>query len=111
MGGARGVGGRLCGPVRGLGVGMMKPRATEGFRETLNWLRELNKDDLTGGNWMAYPEPTPILRGSEAKDFLRRLKAFELTPEQKEFWRGALAGYHATVARSQAAAPEKNSGG
>jgi len=55
---------------------------------------------------MAYPEPTPILRGKEARDFLRRLKAFKLTPEQQVFWRGALESYRATVARSQESIPD-----
>ena len=38
---------------------------------------------------MAYPEPTPILKGKAAEEFLERLDNFKLTPEQKEFYRDA----------------------
>jgi len=42
---------------------------------------------------MSYPEPTPILKGKDAREFLRRLKAFKLTPELQEFYRGAKEFY------------------
>jgi hypothetical protein len=46
---------------------------------------------------MAYPEPTPALRGEAAKEFIRRLKKFKLSPEQKEQYRGARADYRAAA--------------
>lgn len=51
---------------------------------------------------MAYPEASPILRGREAREFLRKLREFQFTPEQKEFWRGAVEDYEAAMARSKA---------
>jgi hypothetical protein len=39
---------------------------------------------------MAYPEPIPELKGKDAREFLKRLKNFKLTEEQKEFYRDAL---------------------
>ena len=38
---------------------------------------------------MAYPEPTPVLRGKEARQFLWRLEHLKMTPEQREKYRGA----------------------
>lgn len=36
---------------------------------------------------MAYPEPTPVIRGRKnVKEFLRRLENFTLTPEQMKFY-------------------------
>lgn len=36
---------------------------------------------------MAYPESIPPLRGKAAKEFLRRLEAFKLTPEQQALFK------------------------
>jgi len=52
---------------------------------------------------MSYPEPTPILRGKEAKQFLERWRNFKLTPEQLEFYRGAREYYLANVERARLA--------
>ena len=41
---------------------------------------------------MAYPEPIPSLKGKQAEQFLRDLESFELTEEQMEFYRKAIAG-------------------
>ena len=49
---------------------------------------------------MAYPEPTPPLKGKDAKEFLRRLKEFKLTPEQKEIYRNARANYRSAAPRN-----------
>lgn len=43
---------------------------------------------------MAYPEPIPQFRGKAALEFLKRLEKFELTPAQKELYRGCRAAYH-----------------
>ncbi len=48
---------------------------------------------------MAYPEPTPILRGHRAKEFLERLENFKLTPEQKRFYRDAREFYRKLMPR------------
>ena len=42
----------------------------------------------TEASTVAYPEPIPVLRGKDAKEFLRRLEAFKLTKSQKQFYRG-----------------------
>ena len=40
---------------------------------------------------MAFPEPTPVIRGRRnVEEFLRRLDGFTLTPEQKERYRAAI---------------------
>jgi len=38
---------------------------------------------------MAYPEPTPLLKGREVQEFIQRLDAFKLTEAQLEFFRDA----------------------
>ena len=38
---------------------------------------------------MAYPEPIPEIKGEHAKEFLRRLESFRLTPAQKKLFKGA----------------------
>jgi hypothetical protein len=48
---------------------------------------------------MAYPEPTPILRGKAAQEFLVRLANFKLTPEQKDFYRDALEFYRRSLGK------------
>lgn len=43
---------------------------------------------------MAFPEPTPPIRGKkDVEEFLRRLKSFTLTAEQKEGYRAAILRY------------------
>jgi len=42
---------------------------------------------------LAYPEPIPALKGKDAKEFLKRLKAFRLTKAQKELYRNARENY------------------
>jgi uncharacterized protein len=42
---------------------------------------------------MSYPEPTPILKGKDAEEFLRRLKTFHLTKKQKAFYKDAISLY------------------
>lgn len=42
---------------------------------------------------MAYPEPIPVLRQKDAKEFERRLKNFKLTKAQKEFYKKAHRAY------------------
>ena len=39
-----------------------------------------------GGDNMAYPEPVPELSAKEAQLFEQKLKKFELTASQKEFY-------------------------
>ena len=39
---------------------------------------------------MAYPEPIPVLKSREAKEFERKLESFKLNGAQKEFYREAL---------------------
>jgi hypothetical protein len=48
---------------------------------------------------MAYPEPTPILKGKDAQEFLKRLANFKLTPEQREFYRDARKRYRKSVGK------------
>jgi len=38
---------------------------------------------------MAYPEPIPEIKGRDAKEFIKRLENFDLTEEQKEFYKDA----------------------
>jgi hypothetical protein len=56
----------------------------------------------------AYPPPTPILRGKEARQFLERLRDFKLTPEQQEFYRGAREFYLANVEKARQAKAESD---
>jgi heme oxygenase len=51
----------------------------------------------------AYPEPTPVLRGKEARQFLEQLRNFRLTPEQQEFYRGAKEAYLESLERGRKA--------
>lgn len=51
---------------------------------------------------MAYPEPTPMLRGGKAKQFIKRLETFKLTKKQKEFYKDAVAYYNRIEAKNQA---------
>lgn len=39
---------------------------------------------------MAYPEPIPVLKSKDAKEFEKRLESFKLSGAQKEFYREAL---------------------
>lgn len=39
---------------------------------------------------MAYPEPIPVLKSKDAKEFERKLESFKLNGAQKEFYREAL---------------------
>jgi hypothetical protein len=42
---------------------------------------------------MAYPEPTPVLRGKDAKEFVKKLDSFQLDSSQKARWKGARETY------------------
>ena len=42
---------------------------------------------------MAYPEPTPVLKGKDAEEFLRRLETVRMTERQKRLYRGAIRYY------------------
>ena len=42
---------------------------------------------------MAFPEPTPPIKRSAAKEFLERLDKFELTATQKKRWSAFQAAY------------------
>ncbi len=42
-----------------------------------------------GDPTMAYPEPTPMLKGKEVQEFIQRLDEFSLTRAQLEFFREA----------------------
>jgi hypothetical protein len=46
---------------------------------------------------MAYPEPIPILRQKDAREFLKRLDQFKLTKSQKKFYSDALEFYRETL--------------
>jgi len=48
---------------------------------------------------MAYPEPTPVIKGKDAEIFLKRLEEFELTPAQKELYRGVKKRYLESLER------------
>jgi hypothetical protein len=48
---------------------------------------------------MAYPEPTPAIKGKDAKIFLKRLDEFELTSAQKEMYRGTKKRYLRSLER------------
>ena len=39
---------------------------------------------------MAYPEPIPVLKSKDAKEFEKRLQSFKLSGAQKEFYREAI---------------------
>lgn len=64
---------------------------------------------------MAFPPPTPVIRGRKnVKEFLRRLDEFTLTPEQQERYRDAIerhrrrnADYAACISPSAAAVPHQ----
>ncbi|HKZ59681.1 MAG TPA: hypothetical protein VJ547_07525 [Candidatus Thermoplasmatota archaeon] len=44
-----------------------------------------------GGLSVAYPPPTPVIRGrKDVEEFYRRLEAFTLTAEQLELYRDAI---------------------
>jgi hypothetical protein len=51
---------------------------------------------------MAYPEPIPALKGEEAREFLKRLKKFKLSAEQKEPYRNARANYRSAAPKDKA---------
>jgi hypothetical protein len=52
---------------------------------------------------MAYPEPTPPIRGKkDAEEFYRRLRDFTLTPEQRKHFEDGVRRYR----RMRAAEPE-----
>jgi hypothetical protein len=42
---------------------------------------------------MAYPEPTPALRGKDAKEFVKKLDHFKLTSAQKARLKGSRETY------------------
>lgn len=42
---------------------------------------------------MTYPEPTPVLKGKDAEEFLRRLDTVKMTDRQKRLYRGAIRYY------------------
>ncbi len=48
---------------------------------------------------MAYPEPTPPIKGKDAKIFFKRLEEFELTLAQKELYRGTKKRYLRSLER------------
>jgi hypothetical protein len=48
---------------------------------------------------MAYPEPTPALKGKDAQEFLIRLANFKLTSEQKKFYKDARKEYRRSVGK------------
>ena len=48
---------------------------------------------------MAYPEAIPALKGKDAKEFLKRLEAFQLTRSQKELYRNARENYRKKAPR------------
>jgi hypothetical protein len=52
---------------------------------------------------MAYPEPTPILRGRHAKESLERLEEFKLTPWQRQFYGDARESYRKLMPRAVSA--------
>lgn len=39
---------------------------------------------------MAYPEPIPVVKNNDAKEFDMKLRSFRLNSAQKEFYREAL---------------------
>jgi hypothetical protein len=49
---------------------------------------------------MAYPEPTPVLKGKAAEEFLKRLESFKLNEEQKRLYRGAIKYYEKLCPKS-----------
>jgi len=42
---------------------------------------------------MAYPEPIPVLKSKDAKDFDKRLSRFKLSKAQKEFYKKGLTAF------------------
>jgi hypothetical protein len=38
---------------------------------------------------MAYPEPIPVLKSKDAKEFEKKLESFKLNKAQKEFYKEA----------------------
>lgn len=42
---------------------------------------------------MAYPEPIPILKQKDAREFIKRLNRFRLTKSQREFYKDARKEY------------------
>lgn len=42
---------------------------------------------------MAYPEPTPVLKGEDAEEFLMRLETLRMTERQKRLYKGAIKYY------------------
>lgn len=63
----------------------------------LNWQQFMRFPKEPRASIMAYPEPTPALKGEEAKEFLKRLKKFKLSAKQKEKYRGVRADYNAAA--------------
>jgi hypothetical protein len=52
---------------------------------------------------MAFPEPTPPIRGKkDAEEFYRRLREFKLTPEQRKHFEDGMKRYK----RMRASDPE-----
>jgi hypothetical protein len=48
---------------------------------------------------MAYPEPTPELKGRDAKEFIQRLEAFDITDEQLELYKDSRDFYQKMKAK------------
>jgi hypothetical protein len=42
---------------------------------------------------MAYPEPIPVLKSKDAKEFDKRLSQFKLSKAQKQFYKKGLAAF------------------
>lgn len=53
----------------------------------------------TEATTVSYPEPIPILKGEDAREFLKRLEAFKLTKAQKELYRGCRELYRKMAPR------------
>lgn len=79
----------------------MKQEASEFPHEMLIWSGGVDWLTHPEATPMAYPEPTPILRGKEARQFLQRWRDFKLTAEQQEFYRGARESYLASVEKAR----------
>ena len=51
---------------------------------------------------MAYPEPTPEIKGREAKEFIKRLEDFDVTDEQLALYKDSREFYRFIKARESA---------
>jgi hypothetical protein len=59
-----------------------------------------DKNTLTAdGAVVAYPEPIPVLKQKDAREFLKRLGQFKLTKEQAEFYKDAQEEYLKSVSK------------